>query len=118
MWAREDSAGLLVQALITLARDVDAEVVRALDREWVVKHRQNHFPDVLEYIRSHALPLGVSAVDVAVEDNDEEGGGEGNGRDATADDSAVEEIATEFSRLINVTAPEEARETLPVDEKE
>ena len=117
MWAREDSAGLLVQALITLARDVDAEVVRALDRDWVVRHRQDHFPDVLEYIRSHALPSGVSSVDVAVEDNDE-GGGEGNATadNATADNSAVEEIATEFSRLINVTSAEEARETLTVDE--
>ena len=117
MWAREDSAGLLVQALITLARDVDAEVVRALDRDWVVRHRQDHFPDVLEYIRSHALPLGVSSVDVAVGDNDE-GGGEGNATadNAAADNSAVEEIATEFSRLINVTSAEEARETLTVDE--
>jgi serine/threonine-protein phosphatase 4 regulatory subunit 1 len=60
IWAREDSAGLLKQALITLACDIDAEVVRALDSVWVEKHRSQPLPDVLMYVRNHALPIITS----------------------------------------------------------
>jgi serine/threonine-protein phosphatase 4 regulatory subunit 1 len=105
MWAREDSAGLLVQALITLARDDDAEVVRALDIEWVKKHRKNPVPDVLAYVRTHALPNSASRV--------EQEGTQDNtlAEVLPVESEAVEELTTEFVRLVNVTsAPEEAVE--------
>ncbi len=54
MWAREDTEGLLVGALVRLANDVDGEVLTVLDPAWIRAHRTTPMPDVKEYILRHA----------------------------------------------------------------